>query len=177
MTRPIECPHNVDGYCQISTDLAQMPVPIAQDACAACILQANPRTKNSVTCSKAIQYRTLVGMLPTDELLECVKPPSRGVGTELESLIEQTRSFLHRVWLGWLIPPRVQCGCSATRSSMNQQGVLGCLRNRNKLADEILDRWRKHVPIIRFVPLSRFLVGIYLIQAIRRFQNKETANG
>jgi hypothetical protein len=60
---------------------------------------------------------------------------------------------------------------------MNQQGVLGCLRNRDKLADEILDRWRKHVPIIRFVPLSRFLVGIYLIKAIRRFQNKETANG
>lgn len=177
MSEPIPCPHNVDGYCQISSQLAQVPVPIAEDACAACILQSNPRTKNSVTCSKAIQYRTLVGMLPTDELLECIKPPSRGVGTELESLIEQTRLFLQRVWLDWLIPPRVQCGCSATRSSMNQQGILGCLRNRNELANEMLDRWKKHLPMIRFVPWSRFLVVIYLTLAIRRFQSKETANG
>jgi hypothetical protein len=113
-----------DGYCQISTDLAQVPVPIAQDACAACILQSNPRSKNSVTCSKAIQYRTLVGMLPTPELLDCVKPPSSGVGTELETLIEKTRSFLRRVWLGWLIPPRVQCGCSTTRRLMNQHPAV-----------------------------------------------------
>lgn len=177
MSDPIACPHNTDGYCQISTDLAQIPVPIAQDACDACVLQSNPRSKNSVTCSKAIQYRTLVGMLPTPELLECIKPPTRGVGTELEMLIEQTRSILQCVWLGWLIPPRIQCGCSATRSFMNQEGIVGCTRNRSKLADAILDRWRKHMPIIRFVPLSRFLVGIYLTQSIRRFQNKETTNG
>lgn len=177
MSETIECPHDVDGYCQISTDLAQVPVPIAQDACAACILQSNPRSKNSVTCSKAIQYRTLVGMLPTPELLECVKPPTQGVGTELESLIEKTRSFLQRVWLGWLIPPRVQCGCSATRRLMNQQGPRGCMHNRAQLANEIYDRWRKHLPLVRYLPLSRCLVRIYLTQAIRRFQNKETANG
>jgi hypothetical protein len=116
-------------------------------------------------------------MLPTPDLLECIKLPTRGVGTELETLIEQTRGLLQRVWLGWLIPQRVQCGCSATRSFMNQEGVVGCARNRAKLADEILNRWRKHVPIIRFIPLSRFLVGIYLTQAIRQYQNKETANG
>jgi hypothetical protein len=177
MNDPTDCPHNIGGYCQISTDLAQMPVPIAQDACAACVLQPNPRTKNAVTCSKAIQYQTLVGMLPTEELLECVKPPSRGVGTELEILIEKTRSLLQRVWLGWLIPPRVQCGCSATRSYMNQQGIHGCLRNRDHLADEILARWKKHLPAIRFIPFSRFMVGVYITRAIQRFHNKETAHG
>jgi len=172
-----QCPHDVNGYCQVSTDLAQVPVPIAQDACVACILQAQPRTKNSVTCSKAIQYRTLVGMLPTEDLLECVKPPSRGVGTELTLLIEQTRGVLQLVRLDWLIPPRVKCGCSTTQSFMNQQGTLGCLRNRNELAKEILTRWKKHLPFIRFVPLSRFIVQIYITQAIRRFQNQEIANG
>jgi len=177
MNDPTDCPHNIGGYCQISTDLAQMPVPIALDACAACVLQPNPRTKNAVTCSKAIQYQTLVGMLPTEELLECVKPPSRGVGTELEILIEKTRSLLQRVWLGWLIPPRVQCGCSATRSYMNQQGIHGCLRNRDHLADEILARWKKHLPAIRFIPFSRFMVGVYITRAIQRFHNKETAHG
>ena len=177
MSNSVPCPHNVDGYCQISTDLAQVPVPIAEDACAACILQANPRTKNPVTCSKAIQYRTLVGMLPTEELLDCVKPPLRGVGTELEILIEKTRILLQRFRLAWIIPPRVRCGCSTTRSYMNQQGIHGCLRNRNQLTDEILARWKKHLPTIRFVPFARLMVGVCVDRAIQRFQNKETAHG
>ncbi len=177
MSETIACPHNVDGYCQVSTELAQMPVPIAHDACAACILQSHPRTKNSVTCSKAIQYRSYVGMLPTEELLECVKPPSRGVGTEMEFLIEKTRSFLHRVGLGWLLPPRAQCGCPAMRSFLNQQGIPGCLRNRQRITTEILDRWRTHLPVIRFVPIARFLIGIYLKHAMRRYQKKEIAHG
>jgi hypothetical protein len=59
---------------------------------------------------------------------------------------------------------------------MNQQGPLGCMHNRTQLANEIHDRWRKHLPLVRYLPLSRCLVGIYLTQAIRRFQNKETAN-
>ena len=177
MSEPINCPHNVDGYCQVSTDLAQMPVPIAQDACAACILQTHPRTKNSVTCSKAIQYRTFVGMLPTEELLECVKPPARGVGTEMEVLIEKTRGFLNYLRFGWLIPPRDRCGCAAMRSFMNQQGIRGCGRNRHHINDEILDRWRKHIPAIRFLPLTRFLIGVYLNCAMRRFKTKESAHG
>jgi hypothetical protein len=177
MTSPIDCKHQVDGNCQISTDLAQMPVPIAQDACAACILQANPRTKNAVTCSKAIRYRSLAGMLPTEELLECVKPPSRGVGAELEILIEKTRKFLKCVRLGWLIPPPVQCGCAATRSYMNQLGIHGCLSNRNLLIDAILGRWKKHLPAIRFIPFTRFIVGDYITRAIERFQDKETTYG
>ncbi len=177
MSNSVPCPHNVDGYCQISTELAQVPVPIADDACAACILQARPRTKNPVTCSKAIQYRTIIGMLPTQDLLDCVKTPSRGVGTELESLIESTRHVLSRFRLAWLIPPRVECGCTATRSYMNQQGIHGCLRNRNQLTDEILARWKKHLPTIRFVPFARLMVGVCVDRAIQRFQNKETAHG
>ncbi len=177
MSEPMDCPHNVDGYCQVSTDLAQMPVPIARDACAACILQTHPRTKNSVTCSKAIQYRSYVGMLPTEELLECVKPPARGVGTEMEFLIERTRSFLHYIGLGWLLPPRAQCGCSDMRSFMNQQGISGCLRKRHQITTEILQRWSNHLPAIRFVPLARLLIGFYLKLAMRRFQKKEIAHG
>ena len=123
MSNSTDCPHNVDGYCQISSDLAQVPVPIAQDACAACIQQATPKAKNSVTCSKAIQYRTLVGMLPTPELLECIKPPTQGVGTELELLIEKTRRTLNWLCLGWLIPDKFNCGCHSTKSRMNEMGV------------------------------------------------------
>jgi len=177
MSEPIECPHNVDGYCQISTHLADMPVPIANDACAACIMQSNPRSKNAVTCSKAIQYRTLVGMLPTQELLDCVRPPSKGVGTELEILIERTRTFLRRLRLDWLLPPPIDCGCSATKALMNAQGAGVCLKNRHAHARDILHRWKNHLPAIRFFPLVRFLIERYIIRAANNLQTKETTHG
>ncbi|MFN7845253.1 MAG: hypothetical protein ACK5N9_26320 [Pirellula sp.] len=177
MTESSECPHNAEGYCQISTDLAQVPVPIAEDACAACILQTNPRTKNPVTCSKAIQYRTMIGMPPTQELLDCVKTPSRGFGTELESLIESTRQLLSRLRLAWIIPPRAKCGCSVLRNLMNQQSLRECIISRDTITNDIWDRWKKHLPAIRLVPFSRFMVGIYVNRAIQRFKKKESAHG
>jgi hypothetical protein len=177
MSNSVPCPHIVDGYCQISTDLAQVPVPIAADACAACILQANPRAKNPVTCSKAIQYRTIIGMLPTQDLLDCVKTPSRGVGTELESLIESTRHLLSRFRLAWLIPPRVECGCSVLRNQMNQQNLNECILHRNIITNDVWARWKKYLPTIRFIPFARLMVGVYVNRAIQRFQNKETAHG
>ena len=177
MGESIECPHNVDGNCQVSTRLADMPVPIARDACAACILQSNPRTKNSVTCSKAIQYRTLVGMLPTEELLDCVKTPSKGVGTELQILIERTRTFLQRLRLDWLLPPPIDCGCSATKALMNTQGAIACLNHRHEHARDILQRWKDHFPTIRFVPCVRFLIERYIIRAANNIQSKENTHG
>lgn len=177
MSESIECPHNVDGCCQVSTQLADMPVPIADDACAACIRQTNPRTKNAVTCSKAIQYRTLVGMLPTEELLDCVKTPSKGVGTELEILIEGTRTFLQRLRLAWLLPPPIDCGCSATKALMNTQGAHACLNNRHDHANDIFHRWKNHLPTIRFIPFVRFLIERYIIHAANNLQTKENTHG
>ncbi len=98
-----QCPHSRDGLCQISTNLAGLPVPLAEDACNACQLQQNPRAVNRVTCSKAIHARTLAGHIPTEELLQCVQPPKDGVGTELERLIDRTRLFLAMIRLDWII--------------------------------------------------------------------------
>ena len=177
MSNSIDCPHNVDGYCQISSDLAQVPVPIAHDACAACIQQSTPRAKNSVTCSKAIQYRTLVGMLPTPELLECIKPPTQGVGTELELLIEKTRRTLNWLCLGWLIPDKFNCGCHSTKSRMNEMGVRKCLRNNETLSAEILTRWIVHVPPIRFIPFVLTIIGLYVLRAAYNAESKEKLHG
>lgn len=173
----IECSHNVDGHCQVSTRLADMPVPIANDACAACILQPNPRDKNAVTCSKAIQYRTIVGMLPTQELLDCVRPPSKGVGTELENLIERTRTFLQRLRLDWLLPPPIDCGCSATKTLMNTQGAIACLNHRREHANDILERWMDYLPAIRFIPCVRLLIEQYIVRAANNLQSKEKPHG
>ena len=152
-------------------------VPIAQDACAACIQQSTPRAKNSVTCSKAIQYRTLVGMLPTPELLECIKPPTQGVGTELELLIEKTRRTLNWLCLGWLIPDKFNCGCHSTKLRMNEMGVRKCLRNNETLSAEILTRWIVHVPPIRFIPFVLTIIGFYVLRAAYNAESKEKLHG
>jgi hypothetical protein len=177
MSNSIDCPHNLDGYCQISSDLAQVPVPIAHDACAACIQQTMPRSKNSVTCSKAIQYRTLVGMLPTPELLECIKPPTQGVGTELELLIEKTRRTLNWLCLGWIIPDKFNCGCHSTKSRMNEMGARKCLRTNENLSAEILSRWMLHVPPIRFIPFVLTIIRFYVLRAAYNAETKEKLHG
>ena len=176
MSNSTDCQHNVDGYCQISSDLAQLPVPIAQDACAACIQQATPRAKNSVTCSKAIQYRMLVGMLPTTELLECIKPPTKGVGTELELLIEKTRRALSWICLGWLIPDDLACGCRSTKTRMNEMGVWKCLRSNEELSVEILAHWIKYIPMIRFIPFVLTIIAMYILRAAFNAESKEKAH-
>ena len=176
MNRPIECKHNMEGYCQISSELAQVPVPIAHDACAACIQHAKPRSKNSVTCSKAIQYRALVGMLPTPDLLECVKPPTTGVGTELELLIEKTRRALSWLCLGWLIPDDFACGCRSTKTRMNEMGVWKCLRSNEELSVEILAHWIKYIPMIRFIPFVLTIIAMYILRAAFNAESKEKAH-
>ena len=116
-------------------------------------------------------------MLPTQELLDCVRPPSKGVGTELEILIERTRTFLRRLRLDWLLPPPIDCGCSATKALMNAQGAGVCLKNRHAHARDILHRWKNHLPAIRFFPLVRFLIERYIIRAANNLQTKETTHG
>ena len=177
MIDPTDCQYNQDGYCKISSDLAKAPLPIANDACAACLQQTWPRTKNPVTCSKAIEYLSIVQMPIPQELLECVKPPTNGVGTELENLIEKTRRVFSWVCLGWLIPEPIYCGCGSTKTRMNELGVWGCLRERENLAFEILARWIKHFPTIRFIPFVHSIIEGYIVRAVFKSQSKENIHG
>ncbi len=175
MSNEIDCPHKQDGLCQISTNLAGIPVPLADDACAACVLQKNPRTINRVTCSKAIHVQSISGLVPNQELLDCVNPPKQGVGTELERLIERTRSILAFVRLDWIVPTSVNCGCNATRSRMNADGPAACIANRQFHASDILERWEKHFPPIRFFPFTRSIIATYIRRAVQITRRKETS--
>ena len=133
-----ECPHNRDGLCQVSTRLAAMPVPIADDACQACLQQKSPCTINRVTCSKAIQIRLAAGMPAPQELLDCVRPPESGVGTELARMIDTTRGWLHMLRLDWIIPQPVACGCGPIRAAMNYDSPQQCWQKRAFYARNIL---------------------------------------
>jgi hypothetical protein len=177
MRKPSDCSHNHDGYCKISSDLAKIPVPIAEDACAACIKQTNFRAKNSVTCSKAIYQLNLVRMPIPQELLDCLKPPTTGPGAELEKLIEKTRRVFSWFCLGWLIPDTFYCGCSSTKTRMNELGAWGCLREADDLAIEILARWIKHFPTVRYIPFVTNILAIYVVRAVVNTSAKENQNG
>lgn len=169
-----QCPHSRDGLCQISTNLAGLPVPLAEDACNACQSQQNPRTVNRVTCSKAIHARTLAGLVPTEELLQCVNPPKNGVGTELERLIDRTRRYLVMIRLDWIIPTSEKCGCNAAKSRLNADGPAACIQNRRLHTTEIYSRWLKHWRGVRYIPLARHLITAFIVRAAQNTQRKES---
>lgn len=167
------CPHDRDGLCQISTSLAEVPVMIAVDACSACEQIDKPRNVNQVTCSKALHARTLIGLPPTDQLLQCLRPQQPGVGTELAKLIETTRQLLRFVRLGWLIPQNSGCGCGELREEMNAAGTVGCRAQLLTYAAQIRERWQTFVPVTGKIPGLGKLIQLYIYAAIARAQRKE----
>lgn len=174
MPNSSDCPYKQGGLCQISSELAGLPVLVADDACAACQLQANPRAINRVTCSKAIHARQAAGLIPTRELLDCISPPKQGVGTELSKLIERTQSVLAYIGLAWLIPNSDTCGCNTTRSRLNAEEPETCLANVSQHVDDICSRWQQHVHFVRFIPLMRFIVAAYIRKAAENFRRQES---
>ena len=144
-----ECPYLKDGLCVISTNLARMDVPAAEDACIACKTDPEPMQRNHVTCSKAIH--TLVinqKPIPPALLISVKRAPkvhSSGPGTELEKLIS------------WFKRKTSKCGCGDRIKKMNMWGPDKCEENM----DTILGWLEKsaaenNMPFIR--PVARWLV-------------------
>ena len=175
MPNASDCPYKQGGLCQISSELAGLPVLLADDACAACQLQANPRAINRVTCSKAIHARTAAGLIPSQELLDCINPPKQGVGTELAKLIERTQTVLAFVGLSWLIPNADRCGCDTARCRLNAQDPTACLANVRVHTNDIYARWQRHLKLVRFIPLVRLLIAAYIRRAADNYRRQESA--
>jgi hypothetical protein len=114
-------------------------------------------------------------MIPSDELLACINPPKPGVGTELERLIDRTRTFLAMIRLDWLIPKSEKCGCNAARNRLNADGPHGCIANREVHALEIYQRWQAHWPLVRFLPMAKWIIQRYITRAAQNFERKESA--
>lgn len=170
-----DCSYKQDGLCQISSELADLPVLLADDACEACQLQPNPQAINRVTCSKAIHARKTAGLVPSQELLNCINPPKQGIGTELAKLIERTQLVLAYVGLAWLIPTSDRCGCDTARCHLNAQERTACLANVRAHADDIYTRWQQHLKWVRFIPLVRLLIAAYIRRAAENFRRQESA--
>ncbi len=168
----LPCEFRRDGLCEVSSKLASLSVPAATDACHACLAHRYAKAVNPITCSKAIYWRAKMGLPPTAELLEGVRPPEVGVGTELQSLIESTRRVLSWMRLDWILPQGDKCGCSSTRNQMNAAGSIGCNAKRQYFTEEILIRWIQHFRPIVSLPGARLLIGLFLRFAIFNARRK-----
>jgi len=122
----MNCEHNRDGACMISTVLAVALVPIDEKACAACMLTDHPAELNSVTCGRAIwQLRKLERPIEPS-LFACVRESqSIGPGSELKALL----AF-------WSVPDE-ECGCNGKIATMNGWGISGCRENFATIVDWI----------------------------------------
>lgn len=124
------CEHLKNGLCLISTNIAGIDVPAAEDACLACQQQKNPMAVNHVTSSKAIYTLHLAGKTAPKELFTKVKGNAivaQGPGTELEKLIS------------WFKRKSKSCNCSSRIQKMNRWGPDEC----EKRMPTIL-RWLRH---------------------------------
>lgn len=157
------CPH-ATHLCLISTELAGVPVPIAEDACKHCNLQPIPQTVNNVTLSKAIYHASEPQRTLLANRLGRTKHPEafEGVGTQLKQIIN---------WFVWSAQPESCKICKTREVQMNRWGPDGCEHH----LPEIL-AWLKESAKLAGYPYSEFLVKIAVKKAIRNERKKINSN-
>lgn len=159
----IPCKYNEHGFCKISSEIAGMPVAIAEDACRACVRDPKPRDVNHVTTSKAIYTLRQQGkVIPRDMYQNVQKAKRGGPGTELKSL------------LGWFgISESEGCQCSEHASKMDEWGPDKCEANM-----EVILEWLGDEAAERGVPFVKVAARLLVNRAIKRARaNAELDSG
>lgn len=129
------CKYAVNGSCEISSELAGIPVPLDDKACRSCSEQSKPRALNRVTCLRAGYALKQAGKPPTEEVSDCTeafkrKTISRGPGTELRKLLP---------WFSWYKEVDSCEPCSDRQCCMNKWGAVGCQENIEQIVAWILE--------------------------------------
>lgn len=155
-----DCQHFRDGLCAISTHMAGMDVPAAEDACAACMKEPQPMQRNHVTCSKAI-YTLIMSQKPVPPTLlagvkKAPQQPAGGPGTELERLIS------------WFKKKNGKCGCGNRIKKMNMWGPDKCEENM-----EIILGWLEGSAKTNKIPFSKTLAKVLVKKAIRNARKQK----
>lgn len=150
----VQCKYMISGLCQISTDLAEVPVPLAEDACIACTnLKVNPQQINAVTISKALYVLGNVKSERRQKLLQQLHQLQNiksGTGTELRKLIS------------WFPVSKKNCrSCRNLESRMNKWGPETCKKKTQYIKKKLKIACQR-----RNLPYSDKLVSILLERAI-----------
>lgn len=149
------CPYKINNLCQVSTDLAGLPVLAADDACAVCCTQPNARNINYVTCSKAIYTLLQAGKPVPDHLYKPIKDKVfKGPGTELKKLIS---------WFVWNKKVKNCTTCKNRESRMNLWGPDGCEKNISTIV-----KWLEESANTHNLPFSKRIALAAIRKAIHR---------
>ena len=155
------CPHVKDGLCMVSTDLANHPVLLAEDACKVCSRLPVPQWINKVTLSKAIS--TIRNSNPAfhDQLIYQLKEIEypfliKGPGSELKKLIS---------WFP--VNGTKKCkSCRLLEIRMNKWGIETCIAKKDFILRKL------HIAALRRkIPFSRRLVEILIDKAIKKCES------
>lgn len=155
----LKCPYMKQGTCEVSSLLAGMPVPLAEDACKACASQDNPLTINRVTCTKAAYTLRKAGKEVDPAILHCYATPNQGVGTQFRELTNTLKWWVSLLRLTKLIWPNPKtCGCDQVLSMLNTAGIKNCKEKKDKYTKIIVDNYLNNVKNLNWT--RRFLTSI-----------------
>ena len=155
------CEHRSKGLCQISTQLAGIPVKAAADACQVCSNLPNPHCDNHVTRSKAIYTLYLTKSEIPPNLRQGVhhnpaaEPINKGPGTELEKLIS------------WFKSSSDSCGCRDKVQKMNRWGPDKCETNI-----DLIKKWLRESAAKENIPYIDFIATVLIKKAIKNARAK-----
>lgn len=157
------CRFAMDGQCQVSTLLAEVPVPLHPATCHTCKLQDSPMAVNRVTCSAARAARVKAGLDTGEDLHRCLAPKKSGIGTELETIILVWQQRLGRLGMGWLLAKSQDCNCEAMKAELNAISIEEATRYRAQLAQWIHDNWQKRFPQLALLRFFTRLAANYAL--------------
>lgn len=164
MLENTECQFARDGFCEVSTLLASLPVVLDEKACRACRLNANPRSINPVTCSRAAWAARRAGMPVPPETFNCVKEGQNyGPGTELKRILSR------------ITKTNKNCGCESRANIMNVWGPDECERRMPEIVGWLREEAHKKWPATKVLPIDWAIENI-VRRAINRARRKIVRN-
>jgi hypothetical protein len=153
----IKCSHAKNGLCEVSTKLANIDVPLAEDACLACVNHDPAQSINHVTASKAIYVLRKQNLEVPIHLYKHIKPiENKGPGTELSKLISWFKAITDS-----------KCKCNKRVRKMNQWGPDECERRRPTIR-----RWLRHSAHTYKVPYNSTVADSLITRAIKNARAK-----
>lgn len=167
------CRFAVAGQCQVSSLIAEVPVPLHPSTCHACKLQDSPMAVNTITCSAARLAVVKAGRDVDPDLQRCLAPKQTGIGTELESIIHAWQHRLGWIGLGWLLEKSASCGCESMKLELNSISIIESRKYSGDLARWIHANWEKRFPKMKpIAPLTRLAAAYALRSAIDSYEAK-----
>lgn len=154
----MKCQHNNHDICQLATGLANRPVKLDPEACAACQRELVPMAVNRVTAAIASFAQMQAGVRVDRELAHIATGEYNLAGYRLERYIHRWAKLLR-------IQPPENCGCDSWVNKMNAWGVDGSLERIDEITDQVFDNLKE--TYLAGITSVKWLTKAFIKQRIR----------